>query len=247
MSKALRWACVLLLGLQTEAALGCWADPGSVNPDPNTPGVSTGVSGQAPRQNGGENGGGGIGQRPPGQKNDNGERGANERARPGQENRSSPRQPKTRKPFNPGANGTLPWEALAPKEALQRGKPVLLYVYDDRLTSTNNTAKFFEETLFVHRRAESALQGYIRVIASRSTCDWPAYFTSKAQGGAAVSVMTSRGDVKGIWYKDRRPAMDDFVTAARRAASASATAGEAETPPSVAEDTHDSAPSENED
>jgi hypothetical protein len=140
----------------------------------------------------------------------------------------------------PGTNTTYSWTRLGINKCREAKKPILLYVYDDKLkASKNNTALHYENNVFPNKNVVSALSGYTCVMRRMSSPrGWPRALFAQAHRGAAVYLMACDGRPLGRWVGRNRPDRKRFVLVARQIKQANPAVAErmAKNPPKKYED-----------
>ncbi|MBI3831543.1 MAG: hypothetical protein HY291_18630 [Planctomycetes bacterium] len=116
-----------------------------------------------------------------------------------------------KKEYTPGSQGGIPWGSSDLKAAHELKKPIILYVYDDKVKKENHLVTFFESEIFSEGEVQKLLQGYTCIMVSSSTEWLPGFCLAKAQGGAAVFLMTYDGTIQQFWMKGQRPQLNEFV------------------------------------
>ncbi len=133
---------------------------------------------------------------------------------------------------------TFAWQVLDLNACRAAKKPILLYIYDGAMKGVNNTTKSIEKNVFLDAKVKEAVSGFTYAMLRRDGKGWPAEFFARADGGAALFVMTCDGSGLGAWGKDAPPTAVQVVTAAKQATAANTAAAErmAKKPPPKFED-----------
>lgn len=118
----------------------------------------------------------------------------------------------------PGSNKSFSWVRKGINECRAAGKPILLYIYDNKIPGKrNNTALHYENNVFPDKNVISAVSGYTTVMLGMSTMrGWPPALFLGAHKGAAVYLMTCDGQAYGKWTSTSRPNKKQFATIANQ-------------------------------
>ncbi len=143
----------------------------------------------------------------------------------------------------PGQNKNFSWGRKDINICRKEGKPILLYIYDNKMgKKTNGTALSHENNLFPDKDVKAALSGYNYVMLSSSFArGWPKQLIAGAHGGAALYLMTCDGSAYGTWRGTQRPPKKQFALLAKQVKQANPAAKErmAKNPPKKYEDPPD--------
>lgn len=117
--------------------------------------------------------------------------------------------------FGVGSQGGLGWGSMDLKAARELKKPIILYVYDDKVKKENHTIIFFEGELFSDATVQGLMKDFTLILVP-ATAEWlQPYFIAKAQGGAGLFLMTFDGTLHGSWMKGNRPTLPEFTALLR--------------------------------
>lgn len=124
-----------------------------------------------------------------------------------------------RRTYSVGTQGGLPWSTIDLKAAREAKKPIILYVYDEKIKKENHTVQFFEAEIFSDPGVQKTLKELFTCICVPSTAEWLApVFITRAQGGAAVFLMTFDGSIHRFWNVGNRPQVNEFAEIAKNVA-----------------------------